>query len=135
LKKLPVEGYQLEASRVVRSNISAMKFDVRVGGGTTITTTTTIITDHHQDHGGHHHHHKASEILAMIRRSTLNENTKRIADAIFTKLAISEGKVHHVAPEDVEFHEVGAVDSIVDTVGTAIGFDALRRRSIRLFSD
>ena len=123
LKKLPVEGYQLEASRVVRSNISAMKFDVRVGGGH---------DDHHhdhhhdhQDHGGHHHHHKASEILAMIRRSTLNENTKRIADAIFTKLAISEGKVHHVAPEDVEFHEVGAVDSIVDTVGTAIGFDAL----------
>jgi uncharacterized protein (TIGR00299 family) protein len=61
----------------------------------------------------------------MIRQSELNENTKRIADAIFTKLAISEGRVHHIAPEDVEFHEVGAVDSIVDTVGAAIGFDAL----------
>ena len=45
--------------------------------------------------------------------------------AIFTKLAISEGNVHHIPPEDVEFHEVGAVDSIVDTVGAAIGFDAL----------
>jgi uncharacterized protein (TIGR00299 family) protein len=61
----------------------------------------------------------------MIQRSALNANTKRIATAIFTKLAISEGKVHHIAPEDVEFHEVGAVDSIVDTVGAAIGFDAL----------
>jgi uncharacterized protein (TIGR00299 family) protein len=61
----------------------------------------------------------------MIRDSRLNANTKRIASEIFTKLAISEGKVHHIAPEDVEFHEVGAVDSIVDTVGSAIGFDAL----------
>lgn len=61
----------------------------------------------------------------MIRQSGLSANTRRIADAIFTKLAISEGKVHHVPPADVEFHEVGAVDSIVDTVGTAIGFDAL----------
>src|SRR5262249_6238505 len=55
----------------------------------------------------------------------LNANTKRIASEIFTKLAISEGKVHHVPPAEVEFHEVGAVDSIVDTVGSAIGFDAL----------
>jgi uncharacterized protein (TIGR00299 family) protein len=61
----------------------------------------------------------------MIRDSGLNANTKRIAIAIFTKLAISEGKVHNVRPEDVEFHEVGAIDSIVDTVGSAIGFDGL----------
>jgi uncharacterized protein (TIGR00299 family) protein len=61
----------------------------------------------------------------MIRDSALNANAKRIATDIFTKLAISEGKVHHIAPEEVEFHEVGAIDSIVDTVGTAIGFDAL----------
>jgi pyridinium-3,5-bisthiocarboxylic acid mononucleotide nickel chelatase len=118
LRKLPVEGYELRASRVVRANISAMKFDVVIGNG-------------HHDHGHehshatHHHHHRASQILAMIRQSGLNANTKRIADAIFTKLAISEGNVHHISPEDVEFHEVGAVDSIVDTVGAAIGFDAL----------
>ena len=61
----------------------------------------------------------------MIRKSSLNANTKAYRGGIFTKLAISEGKVHHIAPEDVEFHEVGAVDSIVDTVGAAIGFDAL----------
>ncbi len=126
LRKLPLEGYQISASRVVRSNISAMKFDVVMN-----------------DHRGHSHHHnpyhegqhdgrshehfhrKASQILSMIRDSSLNENTKRMAIAVFTRLAISEGKVHRVAPEDVEFHEVGAVDSIVDTVGAAIGFDAL----------
>jgi pyridinium-3,5-bisthiocarboxylic acid mononucleotide nickel chelatase len=141
LKKLPVEGYELKASRVMRSNLSAMKFDVLVQGEEK--------HEHHHDHGhdhhhehehGHEHHHhehhehshshghfhrKASQILGMIRDSGLNANTKRIASEIFTKLAISEGKVHHIAPEDVEFHEVGAVDSIVDTVGSAIGFDAL----------
>src|SRR5262245_12043296 len=112
LRKLAVEGYELQASRVVRANISAMKFDVLIEHD-----------HHHHDHG--HHHHKASDILKLIGDSGLNANVKRIATAIFMKLAISEGKVHHVAPENVEFHEVGAVDSIVDTVGSAIGFDAL----------
>ena len=122
LRKLPVEGYELQSSRVVRANISAMKFDVVVENG---------IHDHghehhHDAHHDHHgHHHRASEILSMIRQSRLNANAKRIAADIFTKLAISEGRVHHIPPEDVEFHEVGAVDSIVDTVGAAIGFDAL----------
>jgi pyridinium-3,5-bisthiocarboxylic acid mononucleotide nickel chelatase len=116
LKKLPVAGYELKATRVIRANISAMKFDVVMESD----------EGHHHHHHGHaHFHRKASEILAMIRDSGLNRNTQRIATSIFTKLAISEGHVHHVAPEDVEFHEVGAVDSIVDTVGTAIGFDAL----------
>ena len=135
LRKLPVEGYELQASRVVRANISAMKFDVVVGGARMKDTT------------HHHHEHahditisittitKRHEILGMIRQSALNANTKRIADAIFTKLAISEGKVHHISPEDVEFHEVGAVDSIVDTVGAAIGFDALGSGTFSLLAD
>src|SRR5204862_2975902 len=117
LKKLPVEGYELRMSRVVRSNLSAMKFDVLMEGEQG--------HDHQHHHGHGHFHRKASEILAMIRDSNLNANTKRMATDIFTKLAISEGEVHHIAPEDVEFHEVGAVDSIVDTIGAAIGFDAL----------
>src|SRR3954470_6480640 len=120
LRKLPVDGYRIKSSRVVRANLSAMKFDVDIDGD----------TGHTQDEHSHAHphagvHRKASEILAMISSSALNANSKRIATDIFTKLAISEGNVHHVSPEDVEFHEVGAVDSIVDTVGTAIGFDAL----------
>lgn len=126
LRKLPVEGYELKASRVVRSNLSATKFDVLMGED----------HSHEHDHRDHHHQHghshshahfhrKASEILSMIGDSRLSAGTKRFATNIFTKLAISEGKVHDVRPEDVEFHEVGAVDSIVDTVGAAIGFDAL----------
>jgi uncharacterized protein (TIGR00299 family) protein len=130
LRKLPVEGYELQAARVVRSNISAMKFDVLIEGnksGADPQDAHHHEHEHEHEHDGahHHHHHKASDILAMIRQSGLNANTRRIAGDIFTKLAVSEGKVHHISPEDVEFHEVGAVDSIVDTVGSAIGFDAL----------
>src|SRR5689334_4460937 len=132
LKKLPVEGYELRASRVLRSNLSATKFDVVMEG-----------EEHKHGHHGHqghhdhghdhdhahgkhdHFHRKAREILSMIQTSSLNAGAKRFATTIFSKLALSEGKVHSVPPEEVEFHEVGAVDSIVDTVGTAIGFDAL----------
>ncbi len=120
LKKLPVERYELKAGRVVRSNLSAMKFDVEVEGDHD-----HHHHDHHHDDGHHHFHRKASEILQMIGQSALSANARRIATGIFTKLAISEGKVHNIPPEDVEFHEVGAVDSIVDCAGAAIGFDAL----------
>jgi uncharacterized protein (TIGR00299 family) protein len=141
LRKLSVEGYELRMSRVTRSNLSAIKFDVLIHG-----EPEPILHHHHEhshehqaehshDHAEHkyeHHHHdsghfhrKASQILAMIGESKLTPKTKQIATDIFTKLAISEGKVHHIPPEDVEFHEVGAIDSIIDTVGAAIGFEAL----------
>src|SRR6476646_5924349 len=75
LKKLPVDGYELKASRVIRANISAMKFDVLMHDH-------EHGNDHHHDHHDHSHphfHRKASEILSMIRESSLNANTKRIA--------------------------------------------------------
>lgn len=144
LRKLPVEGYELQVSRVTRSNLSAMKFDVVMDGHDQAHDSHE---HHHHDEHHHHHHHdehghehnhghehtashqhfhrKASAILTMIAESKLTPHAKRMATEIFTKLAVSEGKVHHIPPEDVEFHEVGAVDSIVDTVGAAIGFDAL----------
>jgi uncharacterized protein (TIGR00299 family) protein len=123
LAKLPVEGYELKATRVVRANISAMKFDVVVPKEHSHAHGHAHSHTHAHDH--EHFHRKASEILDMIRSSGLNANARRIAQDIFTRLAISEGKVHHIAPEEVEFHEVGAIDSIVDTVSAAIGFDAL----------
>src|SRR2546425_11432805 len=77
LKKLPVAGYELKASRVTRSNISAMKFDVSVDG--------EEAHDHHHDHQHSHggFHRKASQILEMIGGSNLNANTKRRASDIF----------------------------------------------------
>ncbi len=143
LRKLPVDGYELRMSRVTRSNVSAIKFDVLVDGkeehehhATHEPHGETPRHDHahdhehgheheHRDHDSGHFHRKASQILTMIGESKLTPKAKQIATDIFTKLAISEGKVHHIAPEDVEFHEVGAIDSIIDTVGAAIGFEAL----------
>src|SRR5262245_57522209 len=86
---LPVDSYELKTSRVTRSNISAIKFDVAVGE-----QGNRRHDHHHHGHGDEHFHRKASQVLTMIRESDLNANTKRMACDIFTKLAISEGKVH-----------------------------------------
>src|SRR5262245_61305556 len=123
LHKLPVEGYELKASRVTRSNISAIKFHVLVDGEEEQLHRHGS-HEHKADHTHGHFHRKAAQILSMVRESSLNANTRRLALGIFTKLAIAEGEVHHIPPEEVEFHEVGGIDSVVDTVGTAIGFDA-----------
>lgn len=61
----------------------------------------------------------------MIEGSTLSEGTKRRALEVFSRLAEAEGAVHGIPPQDVHFHEVGAVDSIVDIVGVAIGLEYL----------
>src|SRR5262249_32383290 len=91
LKKLPVEGYELKSSGVTRSNWSAMKFDVLMHSEEE--NEHHHHHDHHQDHEHRHSHfhRNASEIIAMIKDSWLNANTKRIATEIFNKLAVSEG--------------------------------------------
>ena len=79
--------------------------------------------EHHHEHG--HHHRNMSDIRQIISQSTLSENVKNTALSIFEKLAVAEGKVHNRPAEEVNFHEVGAVDSIVDIVGCAICIEYL----------
>ncbi len=122
LAKLPLEDFdaasEVRLSRVVRSGVNAAKFDV---------------VEHHHGHDhvhGHEHkhahfHRRASDIIAMISSSELEARVRARAVGIFEKLAIAEGRVHNLPPSDVEFHEVGAIDSIVDVVGAAIGIEAL----------
>ena len=111
--------------------------------------------DHHHDHGhGHHHahegahaheaghthehthshqehdHHAFKHIKAQILSSKLTEDVKQLALQIFQRLAIAEGKLHGQDPEEVEFHEVGAIDSIVDIVGASILLRHLNPASI-----
>jgi uncharacterized protein (TIGR00299 family) protein len=82
---------------------------------------TQITIEHEPEHKHRHLHH----ITAMIDGSTLTARQKDLAKRIFQKLAEAEAKVHGSTVEKVHFHEVGAVDSIADIVGSAIGFDLL----------
>jgi uncharacterized protein (TIGR00299 family) protein len=105
IKKVDLTGYKLSHRRKIASGISAFKFDVEV-------------TERQPErHFG--------DIRAMIDRSTLSQSIKHRAIAIFATLAQAEAKIHDTAPERVHFHEVGAVDSIIDVIGVAWGIEQL----------
>lgn len=101
LAKLPVGGYEFLCKRVEKHGISAMYVDVKVTK--------------------RQHHRHLPDILNIIETSGLPQAVKETASAIFLRLAVAEAKVHNTTMEDIHFHEVGAVDAIVDVVGTAFG--------------
>jgi uncharacterized protein (TIGR00299 family) protein len=72
-----------------------------------------------------HHHRHLSTILKIITQSRLADTVKSRAARIFTRLAEAEARVHNIAVEKVHFHEVGAMDAIIDVVGACIGFELL----------
>ena len=90
--------------------------------------------DHHHEHDHvhtpheHHHHHEhrgLKEVIEIINGTQLSEQARALALKIFDIIAEAEGKAHAVAKENVHFHEVGAIDSIVDIVAIAVCFDSL----------
>lgn len=147
LKKLPLDDeYELTKKQIVKNGITSVKFDVILkqqhtekgnGAGHTHANQDDADQNHHHhhshehghDHGhvhSHHHHHRTyQDIVNMIRESDLSENVKEMSLRIFKKIGEAEGKIHGVPLDEVHFHEVGAVDSIIDIVGTAILIDEL----------
>jgi uncharacterized protein (TIGR00299 family) protein len=122
LLKLGVEGYELTVKRVDRSGISAAKFDVRLTGE-------PHSHGHHHDHHHNHehsHHRALSEIVQIISSSSLSERVKGRTQTIFQRIGEAESKIHDIPIESVHFHEVGAIDSIVDIVGACVAFEALK---------
>jgi hypothetical protein len=107
LATLPLTGYILNADRVSDHGLSGMRCVVQV--------------DEPDPHG----HRHLREIREMLAAGRLPERARERALVIFARLAEAEGMIHGVSPEEVSFHEVGAVDSIVDIVGTALGFELL----------
>lgn len=119
LKKLNVDGYKIEISKKVKNGITGTYVDVILENE---------YHHHDHDHGHahdheHHHHHEHRnlyDVNTIIDNSSLDENTKDLAKRIFLRVAKAESKVHNKSLDEVHFHEVGAIDSIVDIVGTAI---------------
>jgi uncharacterized protein (TIGR00299 family) protein len=101
LTGLRVGGYRIEVGRKIKGPIEAT--DVRV-----VLDETPLP------------HRQLKEILETIRGANLSDRVKQTAERIFNRLAEAEGKVHGRSPEEVHFHEVGAVDAIIDIIGTAI---------------
>jgi pyridinium-3,5-bisthiocarboxylic acid mononucleotide nickel chelatase len=78
-----------------------------------------------EDHHHHEHGRTFAQIKQLIVQSKLSDWIKQKSEAIFHRIAIAEGRIHGLPPEQVHFHEVGAVDSIVDIVGACIGLEML----------
>ena len=81
--------------------------------------------DHHHDHHNHHEHRGMKEITEIINSGTMTDGARELALRIFNILAHAESKAHNVPVNEVHFHEVGAVDSIVDIVSIAVCLDNL----------
>lgn len=106
LSKLPLTGYRIRATETKRTGLRAIKFDVDIDQSP-------------------QPERRLSDILATITAAPLSDSVKRLSQQVFIRLGEAEAKAHGVSPEDVHFHEVGAVDSIVDIVGACIGFHEL----------
>ena len=82
-------------------------------------------SQHHEEHHHHHVHRGMKEITEIIDNAKMTDNARKIAKRIFEILAEAESKAHGLPVEEVHFHEVGAVDSIVDVISIAVCIDNL----------
>ncbi|MFY9583381.1 MAG: nickel pincer cofactor biosynthesis protein LarC [Candidatus Acidiferrales bacterium] len=105
LRRLPLTGWKISAAKVRRGAVMATRVEVET-------------TEHH-------HHRSLETILQLIDQASLASRVADRARRIFCRLGEAEARVHDVPIENVHFHEVGAVDAIVDIVGACIGFELL----------
>ena len=105
LRRLPVDGWTLDAKPTLRCGLAGTKARVVAADGTV--------------------HRTAADIQSMIAAAGLPERVALRASAVFSALADVEGRLHDCPPSEVHFHEVGAIDSIVDVVGTCAALEVL----------
>ncbi len=112
LAVLTLSGYTINVTDVTRAGLKARHFQVNL--------------EHH-----HHHHRGLNDITQIIQNAGLPDQVKANAVKVFTTLAEAEAHVHNCPINDVHFHEVGAVDSIVDIVGACIGLELLGAKKVQ----
>lgn len=124
LQKLPLNEYSLEVAKVEKNGIGATSV--------TVVTETSPSDGHpapqhpHEQSAGHGHATRGlQDINELIDSSGLSDSVKQLSKRIFLNLARAEAKVHNTEVENIHFHEVGAVDSIIDIVGSAVCLDIL----------
>ncbi len=105
LRRIPISGWKISAEKVHRKGLAATRV--------------------HVECAEQHHHRSLSIILKLIQDAGLSEAVTNRASRIFQRLGEAEAHVHGAPIEKIHFHEVGAVDAIVDIVGAAIGFEML----------
>ncbi|WP_240375920.1 nickel pincer cofactor biosynthesis protein LarC [Bacillus piscicola] len=126
LKQLPIESFTMDVSTVNKKGIAAQRLELKI-----YDAHPPHSHNHHHDHDHHHHHdhdhphRKAASILEMITNSRLPLRVKERSSAVFQVIAEAEGKIHGMDPEDVHFHEVGAMDSIIDVIGVCLALESL----------
>ncbi|MBO0961597.1 LarC family nickel insertion protein [Neobacillus sp. MM2021_6] len=151
LKKLQIENeYELQWKKIIKNGISSTKFDVVLLNNSNNQNNNHEHTEdhshsheheHHHDHSHiheHHHHHSHDhdhhhqhdhraykEIVELIEGAGFSDSVKETSLKIFNKIGEAEGLIHGIPLENVHFHEVGAVDSIIDIIGAAILIDQL----------
>ena len=154
LKKLNIDGYSIQVSKKSKCGIMATDVDVILEqnhdhdhshhNGHTHDNHNHGHTHHHHDdenshedhshdhnHNNHEHHHRSfSDIKEIILKSSLEEEVKNLSIEIFNNLAIAEAKIHGKTVDEVHFHEVGAIDSIVDIVGASICINEIKADKI-----
>ena len=113
LAKLRLPGWRLVAREVMKGDFRATKVDVEIDKGA-------------------HHHRSLRDILEILERSTLTASVREPATRIFTRLADAEARVHGTDRESVQFHDVGAVDAIVDVTGGVIALDLAGAQAVHV---
>lgn len=108
IAKLGLSHYKLDVEKVVKRGIGGSKARIRID----------------QKHHGHHHR-RLSHIREIIEKSDLQASVKAKSTAIFNRLAEAEARVHRSSVEAIHFHEVGAMDAIIDVVGAVVGMTVL----------
>lgn len=127
IQKLGISGVRIETGQLQRSMITAVKVNV-------------VEPHHHHEDDQHHDHDRSYEdIRRLIESSGLSSRVKEMSIKIFHILASAESHIHGTSIEKIHFHEIGAVDSIVDIVGTAVcmehfGIEAVYSTPVRLGS-